>query len=288
MQTKLIEKLFVYAFKNYICHLYVYSERMKKTFLFLLVVCSIFSCVPRKNLVYLQGDPVSLEQIREISDAPYKLQVHDNLNIEIKAQDEKLVQMFTKNSGVNNVNQNIQQGGGFFSGYFVNRHGNIRLPIIGEINVLGYTTEEVRKKIEDKLKDYLKKDAEIFVTVQLNGIKYTVAGEVGSPGPKVVFQNQLTIIDAITNAGDIGLVGNRKNIEVIRITPGGIQKFEIDLTNIDAFNSNIFFIKPNDIINVKPLRQKSWGTGTTGLQTLTTIVSVFTLVTSTILIVRGL
>ncbi len=261
---------------------------MKKTFLFLLVVCLASSCIPRKNLLYFQGDPVSLKQVREISDTPYKLQVHDNLTIDIRAQDESFVQIFTKNSASNNVIQNNQQGNGFFFGYFVDRHGNIRLPILGEINVLGYTTEEVRKKIQDKLKEYLKKDSEVFINVQLNGIKYTIAGEVGSPGLKVVYQNQVTILDAITNAGDIALVGNRKNVEVIRITPGGVQKFEIDLTNINALNSDVFFIKPNDIINVKPLRQKSWGTGTTGLQTLTTIVSVFTLVTSTILIVRGL
>ena len=263
---------------------------MKKAFLFLLFISILSSCVPRKDLIYLQGQPVKLNEIREINDAPYKLQVHDIVSITIKAEDEKLVEMFTKNAqggGVNAV-QTAAQGGGFFFGYSIDRHGNIRLPYLGEINVLGYTTTEVRKKVEEKLKEYLNDGTEIFVTVRLDGIKYTVAGEVGDPGPKVVFQNQLSIIDAITNAGDIGLVGNRKNVEVIRITPEGIQKFEIDLTQIDAFNSDVFFIKPNDIINVKPLRQKSWGTGTTGLQSLTTIVSVFTLVTSTILIVRGL
>lgn len=253
----------------------------------MVVVCLISSCVPRKDLIYLQGDPVSLKEIREINDAPYKLQVHDNITIDIKAEDESLVGIFSKNVGITGA-QNISQDGAFLTGYFVDRHGNVRLPILGEINVLGYTPIEVRKKVETKLKDYLKDDVEIFVTVRLNGIKYTIAGEVGSPGPKVVFQNQLSILDAVTNAGDITLVGNRKNVEVIRVTPNGAQKFEIDLTNIDAMNSDVFFIKPNDIINVKPLAQKSWGTGTTGLQSLTTIVSLFTLVTSTILIVRGL
>lgn len=244
------------------------------------------SCVPRKDLIYLQGDPVSLKEIREINDAPYKLQVHDNITVDIKAEDESLVQMFTRNNGIGT--QNTGRTGSALIGYYVDRHGNIRLPILGEINVLGYTEVEVRKKVEERLKNYLKDDAEIFVTVGLYGIKYTIAGEVGSPGPKVVPQNQLTIIDAVTNAGDITLVGNRKNVEVIRVTPNGVQKFEIDLTNIGAMNSDVFFIKHNDIINVKPLAQKSWGTGTTGLQSLTTIVSLFTLVTSTILIVRGL
>lgn len=263
---------------------------MRKTFLFLICVVLMSSCVPRKNLIYLQGEPVSLKKIREINDEPYKLQVHDVVTIDIKASDPTLVQMFNKQSGqsAGQTPQLQNQAAGYFVGYSVDRHGNIRLPYLGEINVLGYTAIEVRKKVEDKLKEYLNDKTEIFVTVRLDGIKYTVMGEVESPGPKVVFQNQLSIIDAITNSGDITLVGNRKNVEVIRMTPGGVKKFEIDLTNMDAINSEVFFIKPNDYINVKPLSQKSWGTGTTGLQSLTTIVSVFTLVTSTILIVRGL
>ena len=262
---------------------------MKKTLLFLLVAITMSSCVPRKNLIYLQGEPVSLKEIREINDAPYKLQVHDIITIDIKADDPRYVTMFQK-TGSNTASnvQNRAQGAGFFSGYSVDRHGNIRLPYLGEINVLGYTTKEVRLKVEEKLKDYLNEETNIFVTVKLEGINYTIMGEVAQPGPKVVFQNKLSIIDAVTNAGDITVVGNRTNVEVIRITPGGVKKFEIDLTNIGALESEIFFIKPNDYINVKPLRQKSWGTGTTGLQSLTTIVSIFTLVTSTILIVRGL
>lgn len=265
---------------------------MRKVLLFLLCVSFLSSCVPNKDLIYLQGKPVPLKKIREINDTPYKLQVHDNISINIKAEDESLVKLFeTSNSvgglGGGNVN-NQAQGANLLAGYPVDRHGNVRLPYLGEINVLGYTTREVREKVEEKLKEYLKDETEIFVTVRLNGFKYTIMGEVGSPGQKVVYQNQLSILDAITNAGDITVVGNRKNVQVIRTSATGVEKFEIDLTNIDALNSEIFFIKPNDYINVMPLRQKSWGTGTTGLQTLTTIVSVFTLVTSTILIVRGL
>ena len=154
-------------------------------------------------------------------------------------------------------------------------------------NVLGYTTKEVRVKIEENLKKYLEKGTTIYVTVRLQGIKYTVMGEVNLPGTKIAYSNNLSIIDAITDSGDVSDVGDRKNVEVIRISPSGdVKKFEIDLTNIKAVNSEIFFIKPNDYINVKPLRQKSWGTGTTGLQSLSTIISLLTLFTSTVLIVR--
>ena len=59
---------------------------MKKTLLFLLVVSLMCSCVPRKDLIYLQGQPITEKEIREINDIPYKLQVHDILNIEIKGR----------------------------------------------------------------------------------------------------------------------------------------------------------------------------------------------------------
>lgn len=152
---------------------------------------------------------------------------------------------------------------------------------------MGYTTKEVRLKIENELSKLFKSPEDIFVTVKLDGIRYTIFGEVNNPGPKIIYQNKVSIIDAISNAGDITLTGNRKNVEVLRFSPGGKQKYTIDLTKIEALDSEVFYIKPNDYINVIPLKQKSWGTGTTGLQSLTTIISIFTLVTSTILIVRG-
>lgn len=251
---------------------------MKKHFLLLLFATFLFSCVPSKDLVYLQGEPIQKNEIKRINDIPYKLQVDDMLNIDIKSTDEGLVSIFMKQSS----------GGGSQDGYSIDGYGNIRMPNLGEINVLGYTTVEVRKKIENELKKFIKNKDELFVSVKLAGIKYTVIGEIGSPGPKVIFQNKVSIIDAIANSGDITLVGNRKKVEVIRNSISGTEKFYIDLTDINAFNSDVFYIKPNDIINVIPLKQKAWGTGTTGLQTITTIMSVFTLLTSTFILARNL
>ncbi|KGL63776.1 polysaccharide biosynthesis/export family protein [Polaribacter sp. Hel1_85] len=277
---------------------------MKKYFLLLLSISFLFSCVPSKDLIYLQGKPIQKKEIKRINDIPYKLQVDDMLNIDIKSSDEEMVSIFKKqtmgnysgrssgsNSGGNsggNSGQNFGSGSGYFSDYSIDSYGNIRMPTLGEINVLGYTTVEVRKKIENELNRYLKNKEDIFVSVKLSGIKYTIIGEIADPGPKVIFQNKVSVIDAIANSGDITIVGNRKKVEIIRNSISGTEKFTIDLTNINAFNSDVFYIKPNDIINIVPLKQKSWGTGTTGLQTFTTIISVFTLLTSTFVLARNL
>lgn len=261
---------------------------MKKYFLPLFLLPLFFSCVPSKDLVYLQGEPQSFEEIQRLNKIPYKLQVDDMLFIDIKSTNPDLVSVFKKVESAGGNAQNSNQGAGYFTDYSVDSDGNIRFPTLGKINVLGYTTEEVRKKIEHKLKNFIKKGEDLFVTVKLSGIRFTVIGEVLDPGIKIVFQNRVSVIEAIANSGDITNEGNRTNVEIIRSTGFGVKKFTIDLTKIDVLNSEVFYIQPNDYINVIPLKQKAWGTGTTGLQSLSTFVSIFTLITSTFILAKNL
>lgn len=264
---------------------------MLKRFFILLLVFLAASCVPSKDLIYLQGEPVAKKNVYLLNNQPYRLQVDDVLSINLKAEEEKYVALFKKTTNLNQVNSTnvgFENGSYAQTGYSIDRHGNIRLPIIGEINVLGFTTKEVRLKLEDELLKYLTDKEMFFVSVSLSGIKYTVIGEIESPGPKVIYQNRVSILDAISNSGDITITGNKKKVEVWRKTINGRKKYVLDLTKATIFDSEVFYIQPNDYINVVPLKQKSWGTGTTGLQSLTTLVSLFTLVTSTILLVRNL
>jgi polysaccharide export outer membrane protein len=252
---------------------------MKKASLFILLLAFLSSCVPTKDLIYLQGSPTNKE-IREIKDTPYKLQVGDNIIIDVASDNDDLVSIFLKSSTTLNTRN---PKAAVFS---IDRHGNIRMPTLGEINVLGYSTTEVRLKIEEKISEYFK-DNNYFVSVKLDGIKYTIMGEIKVPGLKVMQQNRVSILDAISNSGDIPITGNKKNVEVIRFTPDGMRKISIDLTSINALNSEVFYIKNNDYINVLPVKQKSWGT-TTGIQSVTSILSLVSLLTTTIFILISL
>ncbi|MGB0837465.1 MAG: polysaccharide biosynthesis/export family protein [Flavobacteriaceae bacterium] len=210
------------------------------------------------------------------------------LYINIKATNPELVDIFNGGAEANNNMNNINSENLYYSGYSVDTHGMINLPVVGEMNVLGYTTDQVRERLYDSLNKYFKADSELFIEVKLAGIKYTIVGEVGSTGTKVVNQNQLNIIEAIANSGDITVVGDRRAVEVFRLEDDVLKKYTIDLTDISTFDSNSFQIYPNDIISVPPLKQKSWGTGTNGVQTFTTLISVFSLLTSTYLLAKSL
>ncbi|TDP59177.1 polysaccharide biosynthesis/export family protein [Flavobacterium dankookense] len=260
---------------------------MNKYNIFLLVFISVFftSCIPTKDLIYLQENKNkdNNKAVEAITDKPYRLQVNDLLNVTIKAMDPKLVEIFnsTIGSAVNNE-QAI-----YFNGYVVDDHGNIRLPVLGEINVLGHTFEEVRIKVEKKLlEEYFNKEAGIFVNVRLGGFRYTVNGEVSSSGTKVLYQDRVNIMEAIANSGDIEITGNRKDVVVIRRFPQGNQTYHIDLTDSNAVNSPAYQLQPNDYIYVKPLKQKTWGTGRTGIESLSTIITLLSLATTTYLLLN--
>ena len=113
-----------------------------------------------------------------------------------------------------------------------------------------------------------------------------ISGEVGSPGTINLAQNQVSIVDAIANAGDITTFGDRENIVVVRKTLDGVKKYKINMLEIGVFESDNFYVKPNDVIYVAPLKQKTWGFGATGFQTFTTLVTVFSFITTTILLIQ--
>ncbi|WP_139958189.1 polysaccharide biosynthesis/export family protein [Flavicella sediminum] len=258
---------------------------MNNSFFWTLIVIIFASCVPHKDLVYFQGEPMTKENIYKLNNTPYKLEVNDIINIEIVSENSKLVALFKNtNTTIDQTNASTS----YYSGYSIDQHGNIRIPYIGDINVLGYTTKEVREKIEIELKKYISHSNKIFVKVKLSGIKYTILGEVKQPGTQTLTQNEVNIIEVISKSGGILSSGNNKQIEVLRKEFDGIKKYTIDLTQIDLFDSKVFNILPNDIIYVKPFKRKSWGLGTTGIDAFQTFSSVFAVITTTYLLIKTL
>lgn len=246
------------------------------------------SCIPHKDTVYLQNKnnaandtiPYNLSEVQK----PYRIQIDDILNIRIKVLDQENVQIFnpTANEGVLNADGAERA---YFDGFTVDLHGNIRIPALGELNVLGYTAREIEDIIKAKLlEEQFKETANLFITVKLAGLRFTVNGEVGSPGTITIFQNRVNIFEAIANVGEIPLTGNKKEVKIIRQYPQGQQIHTIDLTDINVMRSPYYYLQPNDIIYVMPLKQKNLGTGITAFETLGTIATLVSLITSAVLI----
>lgn len=246
------------------------------------------SCITNKDIVYLQEagtanpGPLALIALPK----PYRIQTNDVLSINVKAIDPELVGIFNPANNADNTGET--QAGLYFNGFTVDAHGNIEFPILGEINVLGYTLDEIEVKVKRELiKQYFKETAEIFVTAKLPGLRYTLTGEANS-GVYTLYQDRVNIIEALANTGDLPVTANRKDVLIIRQYTGGQKIHHIDLTSIKAVESPYYFIQPNDIILVKPLKRKAWGAGQTIIENITTVASILSVLVSTYFLTRNL
>lgn len=252
-----------------------------------LVISILFcSCITNKDVVYLQdkGTVTNRLPIQALA-KPYRVQISDILSIDVKALDKELVEIFNPTtSDVGSTQQSL-----YFNGFTVDLHGNIEFPILGKLNVLGYTVDAIENEVKKQLLEkYFKETALIFVTVKLAGLKYTTLGEIANKGTNVLYQDRVNILEAIANAGDILDTGDRKDVLIVRQYPDGQKIHHIDLTDLAAMQSEFYFIQPNDLIMVKPLKRKAIGAGQTATQTLTTVASIFSVLISTFFLTRNL
>jgi len=251
----------------------------------ILIFISIFvlqSCVPYKNIVYVQGDLPD----NQIDSTQYKIQKHDILYISIKSANENIERLFNIQQ-TGNLNNIASPQSLYFNGYSVDDKGFIELPVIGKLAVEAKTFEEVKQLIKKGLlKTQFTNLDDIFIKVKLAGVPYTIIGEVKTPQTGILYKNKPTIFDVLGDAKDITLVGDRKEVVIIRKEQNRQVKSRLDLTSPEIVKSPFFYIRPYDIIYVKPLPQKVWGTGATLQQTISTTITTISLITTIILLTR--
>ena len=213
------------------------------------------SCRNSKDLIYLQGiDSIETNFSRSEKINEYKIQNADLLYVNISSQNEAINAMFNKNSSSQFNGQRFNQISLYFNAYLVNDSGYISLPVIGDIKVAGLDIKSIKSLINEKAKVFI---TDAAVDVRLSGFKITVLGEVSSPGIYYLYQDRVSLFDAIGQAGDLTDYGNRENILIIRPTENGSVSFRIDLSKKDMLNSADYFLEPNDIVYIEPLKSKA-------------------------------
>lgn len=212
----------------------------------------LFSCVTQRNLEYMRDKNDTVTSYKEASYPDYQLKPNDALYIQINSLDDAASNVFAQSS----AQQTLDPYGAYMSSYKVDKEGYIQLPVIGKIQVSGKTTSQVSDLIKDSVVNILSLPT---VTVRLVNQYISVLGEVRTPGHFVYSQDKFTIFNAIGLAGDINEYGNRREVILIRNENGMNNKIRIDLSRADIVSSPYYFIQPNDLIYVSPLRKRFWG-----------------------------
>lgn len=222
----------------------------------IILLCSASSCYYNSRLVYLQGKQFSEKGPTFIKNKKpeYRLQPSDMLSVKIKAANEADAGNSLFNITSLQSSMFATPASMYLDGYTLDPEGNINLPILGKINVGNLTVQEVQSVIQSGASKYLKNPT---VLVKLTSFKVTVLGEVKNPGYLYVYYDQATILEALGLAGDLTPVASRKNIKLIRQVPTGSEVILLDLTNPSLLSSDYFYLMPNDVIYVEPLKARS-------------------------------
>jgi polysaccharide export outer membrane protein len=173
----------------------------------------------------------------------------DFLSIVITAEDAESAKVFNLPQQTTAVNNGYLTGNPVPYGYLVDASGQVHLPVLGKIKVVGKTRTEVVDTIESLLQEYLKSPT---VQIQIQNFKVTVLGDVKNPGTFKIPNERITLIEAIGLAGDMRMSGVRNNVLVIRDSCGKKQEFRVDMTKKDFFSSPVYYLKQNDVVYIEP------------------------------------
>lgn len=212
------------------------------------------ACNSTKEVVYLQ-DVVPLKQ--QDIERKYEVFIHEDdlLSIMVNSKDPELALPFnmplvTYQIGSESVGQQRVLG------YLVDTNGDIDFPILGKIHVAGLSRLELRDLIKEKLisGDYIK---DPVVTVQFLNYKVSVMGEVARPGSFTITGDRITLLEALSMAGDLTIYGRRDRVAVIREKNGQRTILFHDLRSSDIFTSPCYYLQQNDIVYVEPNKAKA-------------------------------
>ncbi len=209
----------------------------------------ISSCTPHKKLVYLQHKGEVADTL-SFTRPDYRIKAGDILHVRVLTLDEESYMIFN-----NEESRQMGTGGGarnnisvYLHGYSVNEAGDVQMPVLGNVSVSGKTVEQATEHIKQRLEEYL---IGATVVVKIVNFSISVLGEVNRPGNYYLYDNRITLMDAISMAGDLTDYGKRK-INIVRQTEDGSIFAVLDITDPMAITSEYYYLQPNDLVYVEP------------------------------------
>jgi polysaccharide export outer membrane protein len=208
------------------------------------------SCISHEKLVNFRDEtPEDLLVAQYVPDVKkIIIQNDDILSITVSTFDSTAARVFNKS-----VSAAGDDGSFIGQGYLVDEDGYIEFPVLGKIKLLGMTRELAKDTIKNRLLTYLR---DPVVDVRFLNLHVSVMGEVKQPSLYTFPDERFTILEALTMAGDMTDFADRSQILVIREHDKLREFGVVDLTSARAFESPYFYLTQNDVVYVKPLKEK--------------------------------
>ena len=217
-----------------------------------LMVLAAVSCSTPKEISYFQDLQPGVTELTITDPVEIKVRPKDKLSILVNSQDQKLNELFNlQNTSGNTSSNRIELG------YTVDTKGFINFPVLGKVKVGGMTREQIAEHLTEQIKEQeLIKDP--VVTVEFLNLGVSVLGEVNNPGRISINRDNMTILDALSEAGDLTIFGKREKVLVLRQENGKQRVYGVNLCSADhIYTSPVYYLQQNDVVYVTPNDTKS-------------------------------
>ena len=244
-------------------------KRFNRIVLPLIALMLLSACGTQKDVPYFQNaESVDLSKSQYLFDA--KIMPKDQLTITVSTTNDEAATPFNLTVPTPyTVNSRSTYSQAMLQTYLVDNEGNINFPIIGTIHVGGLTKSQAEKMIQDQIKPFMAEAENPIVTVRMPGYQISVIGEVARPGTFTVSREKISMLEALAQAGDLTIYGQRKNVQLIREDSTGQKSIHIfDLTDANIINSPYFYLQQNDVIYVTPNKVKAQNSSVGSMTTL--------------------
>ena len=229
---------------------------------FIVLLLFMASCATDKKITYFQDIAVATDTTGAMRLAPdITLRPDDKISIIVNTRDPELTALFNlpyttrilgqQTEAISSTNQGT-------SGYIIKGDGTIDFPVLGLIPAAGMTRDQLSVHIKNMLiSQNLVNDP--VVTVEFMNLQYSVMGEVKSPGNYMITRDRITLLEAISQAGDLNINGRRDNVLVMRPdSTGKLYAYQVDMRSFeDVVNSPVYYIHQNDYIYVEPNKKRA-------------------------------
>ena len=225
---------------------------------FLVASFLMYSCVVHKDYRYLiptdsatNRDSVSLHTVTN----EYVLQVNDIVDLKVASNvTGSEVEIFNKRFESNSSSASASFAGTYFTGYVIAKDSTVDIPLIGKVKAAGLSCQQLNDTMQVKISQFINYAS---VTTKVGLFRITILGEVTSPGTKEIANpSNLSIYQAIGLAGDVSELGNKRKVKLIRKKGNDVLVVKLDLASISMIGSDYYYLQPNDVIYVEPLKAK--------------------------------
>lgn len=224
--------------------------KLTKTLFALLIMSLLASCVSKRSINYMHDGSLSnTSKLFPNRKFEYRIQVNDVLSMRVLGLDDANSRLF--NVEAIGASLSLNDAALYVNGFSVDKTGNLQLPSVGKVKVQGLTVGEAQDLLQKKINDYF---ANATVILKLVSFRVSVLGEVQRPGTYFVYNNQITLLEALAQAGGPTGMGDKRHVTLMRQSDQGTQALYLDLSITEVLSSEYYYLLPNDVVYVPALR----------------------------------